>query len=216
MGTKKSNDIDSFSAMMESIQVGPISQCIIGSHNSWSYAKPKKWYTKPFRFMAQCQDWDIPTQYDHGVRCFDLRLQYDGDNLQVVHGFMVYNITINDLMVDLAWLNSKGDVYVRVLHDARTKKLHNCKAIEHFKNDCAAFEQLYPNIKFWCGKNLYDWTDDYEFKNNPSCAEYYSSVVLPKIDDLYPRYYAKKNNKAIYKRGTEKDILLIDFVNYVL
>ena len=110
----------------------------------------------------------------------------------------------------------QGDVYVRVLHDARTKKLHNERAIKNFQNDCAAFEQLYPNIKFWCGKNLYNWTNDYEFKNNPSCAEYYSSVVLPKIDDLYPRCYAKKNNKMIYEKGTDKDILLLDFVNYVV
>jgi len=47
---------------------------ILGSHNSWSYLPPKKWYMKPFRFTAQCQDWDIKTQYEHGVRCFDLRL----------------------------------------------------------------------------------------------------------------------------------------------
>ena len=188
---------------------------ILGSHNSWSYLPPKKWWMKPFRFVAQCQDWDIRTQYEHGVRCFDLRLQYDGDNLCVVHGQMVYKITCAELLVDLDWLNKQDDVYVRILHDARTKKLHNERAVKHFQNYCAAFEQLFPNIKFWCGKNLYNWTNDYEFKNNPSCEERYSSVTLPKIDDICPRYYAKKHNKEIYKEGTNKDILLIDFVNYI-
>lgn len=189
---------------------------ILGSHNSWSYLPPKKWYMKPFRFTARCQDWDIKTQYEHGVRCFDLRLQYDKDTLHVVHGSMIYKITCAELLKDLEWLNKQGDVYVRVLHDSRTKKLHNERAVKNFQNDCAAFEQLYPNIKFWCGKNLYNWTNDYEFKNNPSCAEYYSSVVLPKIDDLYPRCYAKKNTKVIYEKGTDKDILLLDFVNYIV
>ena len=217
MDTKKSNnDVKVFANLMKDIEVGPMRHYMIGSHNSWSYAKPKKWWMKPFRFVAQCQDWDIKRQYDHGVRCFDLRLQYDGDNLRVVHGFMIYDISIDELLEDLKWLNDKQDVRIRVLHDARTQKLHNLKAIQHFKDDCAAFEELYPNIRFWCGQNLYDHTTDYEFKKHYSCSEYYSSVILPKIDDIYPRYYAKKNNKAIYKRGTDDDILLIDFVNYVL
>lgn len=189
---------------------------ILGSHNSWSYLPPKKWWMKPLRFTAQCQDWDIKTQYEHGVRCFDLRLQYDGDTLQVVHGLMVYKITCDELLKDLKWLDEQGDVWVRVLHDARTKKLYNDKAYRHFLDDCAAFESLYPNIKFWCGRNLYNWNVDYQFENNPSCDEKYSSVVLPKYDDLCPRYYAKKYNKKIYKQGTDKDILLIDFVNYVV
>lgn len=189
---------------------------ILGSHNSWSYLPPKKWYMKPFRFIAQCQDWDIKTQYEHGVKCFDLRLQYSGDTLQVVHGSMVYKITAKQLLEDLKWLNNKGDVYVRVVHDARNKKLYTGKAVKYFQNDCAAFEQLYPNIKFWCGENLYNHKADYEFKNHPSCAEYYSSVVLPKIDDVYPRCYAKNNNKTIYKNKTDRDILMIDFVNYVV
>ena len=77
---------------------------------------------KPFRFVAQCQDYDIRTQYEHGVRCFDLRLQYDGDALHVVHGSMVYKITCKELLEHLKWLNEKGDVLIRVIHDVRTKK----------------------------------------------------------------------------------------------
>lgn len=189
---------------------------ILGSHNSWSYLPPKKWWMKPFRFIARCQDWDIKTQYENGVRCFDLRIQYDNDTLQVVHGSMIYKITCAELLEDLKWLNEQCGVYVRVLHDARNKKVYNDHAVHNFKQDCAAFEQLYPNIKFWCGRNLYNWAVDYEFNNYPSCEENYSSVILPKYDDIYPRYYAKKYNKKVYKKGTDKDILLIDFVNYVV
>lgn len=192
---------------------------ILGSHNSWSYLPPKKWWMKPFRFIAQCQDLSILEQYEHGVRCFDLRLRAakknGWDDMNIVHGKMVYDISYYGLREQLDWLDKKGDVYVRVIHDVRNKSQYTSRAVELFKIECARLEQLFPNIKFWCGENLYNHKKDYEFKNNPTCAEYYSSVVLPKIDDVYPRHYAKKNTKAIYEKGTDKEILLLDFVNYI-
>jgi hypothetical protein len=82
-----------------------------------------------------------------------------------------------------------------------------------FKEFCKYIEETYTEIKFWCGKNLVDWTTEYEFSNNPSCEEKYSSVCPPKIiDDWIPVVYAKLNNKKILEKGTDKDILLIDFV----
>ena len=27
---------------------------MFGTHNSWTYRKPIKWYMKPLRFLAQC------------------------------------------------------------------------------------------------------------------------------------------------------------------
>ena len=193
---------------------------ILGSHNSWSYLPPKKWYMKPLRFTAQCQDWDIKTQYEHGVRCFDLRIKYDGNTLQVVHNIMVYKCTTDKLLEDLTWLNTHDDVWVRVLLDVRSKRNLTERQQKNFRNDCSAFEQLFPNIKFWCGRNLvYDWSDvrssEYEFKNNPSCEEHYSSVEGCKLDDIYPRAWAKKHNKSVYAKGTDKQIFLIDFVNYI-
>ena len=83
-----------------------------------------------------------------------------------------------------------------------------------FKNLCGLFKLKYRNIKFWCGRNLYNWEVDYDFGEEPTCEENYSSVSNPKyIDDWFPYIYAKFNNKKIRQKGTEKDILLIDFVN---
>ena len=45
---------------------------------------------------------------------------------------MIYKIICAELLEDLEWLNEQGDVYVRVLHDARTKKLHNDRAVKNF------------------------------------------------------------------------------------
>lgn len=187
---------------------------IIGSHNSWSYLAPKLWYLKPFSFMARCQNVDIKTQYEqYGVRCFDLRIRFNKEgDLQIAHGYFVFDIDLPQLYKDLNYLNSKGDCYVRILYEVRNKKQYVHK--ELFKTYCRLFEGIYSNIKFWCGRNLYNWEVDYEFKENPSCLELYSSVCAPKlIDDWYPKIYALKNNKKNIEKGTDRKILLIDFVN---
>lgn len=189
---------------------------ILGSHNSWSYLPPRRWWMRPFAFMAKCQDADIKTQYEkYGVRCFDLRLKYDGTKMVVAHGKMVYKITIEELCDTLEWLNQKKDVYVRVIHEIRTAKERtetNFKPFWHLGN---YLRTHFLNIKFWCGRNLYNWEVDCVFAYNPSCEEKYSSVCKPKgIDDWWPRIYAWFNNKKIREEGTDKDILLIDFVNY--
>lgn len=188
---------------------------ILGSHNSWSYLPPKKWWMKPFTFLAKCQDLDIISQYKEGVRCFDLRIRYDDDDIIVAHGMMEYKIKGLQIHSDLGWLNSKGNVQVRILHEARNRKQYTTSSIAKFKSFCKYCELTYTNTKFWCGKNLYNWETDYEFSYKPTCDEKYSSVCPPKIlDDWYPRMYAKKNNKKILEAGTDKDILLIDFINY--
>ena len=188
---------------------------IIGSHNSWSYLSPRKWWMKLISFTAKCQSYNIIDQYKVGVRCFDLRVRFNKTELIIAHGMIEYNILEEELFDDLEYLNSKRDVCIRILHEVRTKKLHTEEAIENFVDFIIKLQCKFPNIKFWCGKNLYNWENDYEFPYKPSCEEKYASVCSPKlIDDWYPRLFAYLNNKKIIKKGTDKDILLIDFVNY--
>ena len=189
---------------------------IIGSHNSWSYLPTKKWWMKPFAFIARCQDKIILEQYcRYNVRCFDLRVRFSKHGqLIIAHGFAEYNINEEHLFDQLKMLNDFGDVVIRVIHEVRTKKQHSEKRIQSFRTFCEYIVKQYPNIDFWCGRNLYNWGIDYEFQYKPSCEEKYASVCSPKlIDDWYPKQFAKYNNKKIIKRGTNKDILLIDFVN---
>ena len=188
---------------------------ILGSHNSWSYLKARKWWMKLIAFTAKCQDDEIGKQYaTDGVRCFDLRVRFDGSKIIVAHGIIEYDITEDKLYKDLEWLDGCEDVYVRVLHEARNKKQYTTENVNSFKDFCSYLEKRYKNIKFWCGKNLYNWTNDYTFGYDPSCEEKYASVCPPKlIDDWYPRWFASRNNHEILEEGTDKDILLIDFVN---
>lgn len=191
---------------------------ILGSHNSWSYLKPKKLWMKALAFTARCQEKNIVEQYnDYGVRCFDLRIRFDGRTPHIVHNDFDYG-KLNDITDMLSWLNDCGDVWIRVVHDVRKKKDHTPASIVNFQQLCESLQQTYPNIKFWCGRNLEDWEKDYNFGPEPLCKELYASVCPPKIiDDWYPHRYAKKNNKDIYKNIAptmgDNEILLIDFVN---
>ena len=186
---------------------------ILGSHNSWSYLKPKKWWMRPFAFVAKCQCKTLQEQYDLGVRCFDLRVRWRKLKLQVAHGLMVYDITKEQLLNDLDFLDKKGDCYVRILHEARNKKQYEPSKL-FFKNFCYVVVADFPNIKWWCGRNLYNWEVDYDFGQEPSCEEDYSSVSKPRLlDDWWPWLYARLHNRKIRKKGTDADILLIDYVN---
>ena len=187
---------------------------ILGSHNSWSYLPSKKWWMSPFKFTAKCQDVDIYHQYfDYNVRCFDLRVRFNKKGeLILAHGSMEYKYSKHYILLDLAFLNSKKDVYIRILHEVRNKKQYSEISKSKFIEFCDEIKNKFPNLKFWCGRNLYNWEIDYKFDIEPSCEEKYSSVCSPKlIDDWYPRLYAKRNNP---KLKTDKEILLIDFVNY--
>ena len=96
---------------------------IIGSHNSWSYYRPKKWWMKLIAFTAKCQNRNVIKQYEkYNVKCFDLRVRFKNNKLIVAHGIIEYDISENDLFETLEYLNLKNDVSIRILHEVRTKK----------------------------------------------------------------------------------------------
>ena len=169
-----------------------------------------------FGFMAKCQDVDIKTQYEkYGVRCFDLRVKHKDITLVVAHGMAEYKISSVELESDLKWLNEKGDVAVRVLLEVRKKRQYNQVQRSLFRLYCAFLEKSFPNIKFWGGRNLYNWEREYTFDHMPTCEERYASVCSPYLlDDWYPRMYAKSFNKHILEQGSRMDYLMVDFVNY--
>lgn len=190
---------------------------ILGSHNSWSFHQPVKWWMKPFAFMARCQSADILTQYHkYGVRCFDLRVRLDRLGRSVMaHGFAEYGFTAGSgLYGDLHMLDLQGDAMVRVIHEVRGKKGHTEESVRWFRGFCESIADRYPNIRFWCGRNLYDWEKDYDFGDDPSCEEFYASVRRPRLlDDWWPWLYAVSHNWSVKNDGTDKDVLLIDYVN---
>lgn len=171
---------------------------------------------KPFAFIARCQSANIKTQYEeYNVRCFDLRVKFKKDGqLIIAHGLAEYDIDEQALLEQLEWLNSKEDVYIRVVHEIRNEYEHTLKALLMFRQFCSLLQQRFPNLKLWCGRNLVNWQIEYQFAKDPSCKELYSSVCMPRIiDDWWPWLYAKIHNKKNRLKNYKEDILLIDFVN---
>lgn len=187
----------------------------IASHNSWSYLPLRKWWMKPFAFMARCQRKDIFEQYELGVRCFDLRVRFGKNGEPIVaHGAAEYKIPYEAILSHLSALNAKGGVAVRLMHEVRTKGAYTYESCDNFRSLAYTLERKFPNIKFWGGRNLYNWQRDFMFEYKPTCCERYSSVMPPKlIDDWLPIVYARLHNHDDLREEEGWDYLMLDFVD---
>ena len=82
---------------------------IYESHNSFTYLQPRQWWLKPLAIFAKCQSLDFRQQYHAGVRCFDVRIRFDGYTPVVCHGVVEYQFpTGENINSALAWLAEKS------------------------------------------------------------------------------------------------------------
>lgn len=171
----------------------------LGSHNTMTYLKPRKWYLYPFRFLARCQSKNIVDQYMSGVRWFDLRIAFNKHcNPYFRHGLMSYK---GDVFKTLDYLDFKKDTIVRILLE---------KDSPLYYDFCKHIEEKYSNIKFYGGKRKSDWKQIYKFKDIPefSIEECYSSAPNSKYKWLSPKLYAWLHRKTV----TNANFLVVDFV----
>lgn len=185
------------------------------SHNSWSFLKPRTFFGKLIKFTAKCQEVNIKEQYEkYNARMFDLRVRLDNSGkLTLCHGLVYYSP--KSLSEDLQYLNNKKDVMIRVLLDIRFPREDTDKQRIWFTKYCSELEQNYPSIKFCGGNPTYAGIIYYKFKNPlPSIESCYASEDnSSRIDDLWPKRFAKKNNKKSLAKGTTKEYIALDFVN---
>lgn len=191
---------------------------IIGAHNAWSYLPVSKWWMKPISFTARCQRRSIREQYiKYNVRCFDLRIRFSKEELPVIcHGIVEYKYSYEELLEDLKWLQSKGDVIVRLLLELRSVKKKDWSKQKQLFNTFynTILKIFFPNIEFIKGRSLPDWDKVIKGIKEGNEVEDYASVSNPKyIDDWIPILYASINNKKALKKNIDKEILLIDFVD---
>ncbi len=203
---------------------------IFGSHNSMTYLPPKTWWGRVFGFVARCQSKTIEEQWNAGVRYFDLRIGYDSDwNAEFRHGAIAYRLNsfdkktkkqkwfegVDDVM---AWLEKRAGatgepVWVRVLLEKERDSRVPGACVEMFRTDCRRWQLAYPSLLFHCGRRKSDWKQLYDFgREEPTMEQAVSSMTWKKWDDWCPWLYAKLMNKRNVAKGTEKDVLLIDFV----
>lgn len=205
---------------------------LLGSHNSLSYLPPKKWWMKPFHWMARCQRVDYKKQYALGVRVFDLRIWLDKCyRVQIRHGQMEFKVPKGFdgeqyVAKFLRYLDTQGGCAVRVIleeDDILEQLPYADKAEEYFHDWCIVYAFRYKHIKFFGGNRKYDWKVLYDFKNDISLDDKYSSTTslfktnkwpwLRYVDDLWPWLYARLHNKENLKKGTDKECLFVDFVD---
>lgn len=196
---------------------------ILGSHQSMTYLPVRKWWMKPLAFTARCQEVPLHDQFwVYGCRMFDIRLRFDKSGFPILaHGVIEWDYddtytTIYHIFDALnKWAKESGDnVYVRVWLESNSEMKDQASQEEQFVKLCSFIEKVYTNIHFFDGFRKYDWKVLYQFKGpKPPFDDRYSSANNVKEDDLFPKKYAKKYNKKILEEGTDKEYLLIDYVN---
>ena len=196
---------------------------MFGSHNSWTFRTPIKWYLKPLYFLAQCQEVDIQTQMkDYNISLFDLRVKFINNGPYIHHGLFNYGKVD---YADLKLLND-NNCYLRVMLESNSKMKDQILQEQQFITFCNELTQKYPNIKFFGGNRKFDGKGVYNFNTlqQPTLIDLYSSVTtlfdsdnkyLRILDDWFPRLYALLKNKKNLKEyiDTEDTYLFYDFVN---
>lgn len=92
---------------------------ILGTHNSITYMKPRRWWIRPFAWMAKCQTMTLKQQWDAGVRCFDFRVRkasFIDSNAYLCHGIAEYDCRLYealDMLKELCAADNE-QVYVRL------------------------------------------------------------------------------------------------------
>lgn len=200
---------------------------ILGSHNTMTYLKPRKWWMWFGKFMAKCQKLTIEEQYEKGARFFDLRISFIEENGIIKpifsHGLIDYK---GEVTGALEFLNNKSDVQCRIIYEKGNDP-------ELFKQYVQHWMTIYPNLKITSTQAKGNWINQVE-PNTPSipikdcyasCNGHYPKYEkLPGIlrykswsgfliDDLWPWIYAKLHNKKNLDQYKDSDIiLLIDFI----
>lgn len=201
---------------------------ILGSHNTLSYLKPTKWWMRPFRFMAQCQSLPLKQQWEVGCRVFDIRLIFDkkDGSPRAAHGLMEFGDE-NTIYTALCFLNCRAKetgekVYVRLLNERDEN-------YDRFIGFCETL--CFPNLIFFGCNNKKTWERLYNFNEiEPNLVDKYASMNHDEChedesgwhhedcngtiwDDIFPRIYAKFNNKKWREHYKDVDVYLLqDFV----
>lgn len=200
----------------------------IASHNSFTYLRPRRWYMRPFAFMARCQRVSWGRQLvGFDVRLFDLRVRFDKKTGEpyFCHGFMRYEGNVYVVLNALAEVsvNINTDIFIRVvLEDKKPTQWEEAL----FYDFCEYVEYVGGRVHAFGGNDRSDWDckhPHYNFKTPlQNLNDKYSSTttLFPKglkwlrfLDDLCPVLYARLHNRRNIERGTSHEWLFIDFVD---
>lgn len=202
---------------------------MIASHNSMSYLTPTKLWMKFINPWAKCQNEDIQTQINKGVRYFDFRIRPFENGIKYephfCHNIIDYgkaNLFNSFGLIDKAASTLQGiKFYVRVTLDVRTKPNNAEEMVEWFKNYVNQLKSLYPHIIFDSIKIFWDWENDLAEQNVTVTEKHWSVVDKKWCEYLMPiKWFANVHNQEYKKEFDEKHLtddqdtitLMIDYI----
>lgn len=176
-----------------------------------------------FDVAGKCQDIDINTQLNIGVRFFDLRLQLVENDFKIVHSFVNQNLSFSSVMDDISSFIRKYDSEFILISlkkeasDINSSKEFKDALLEKLKNykDVLSYDKVLPNtIKEARGKiyiidrcdlsvgiNAYSgWLDSETFTiNNLYVQDNYciNDINIKKEDILSTIKYSNENNDKL-------------------
>ncbi len=188
---------------------------MLGSHNSFSYLKPTKWWMRLFTPWTKCQNKTIEEQYADGVRYFDIRVAFKKDgSMRVVHNLIEY--PTDELYNALRTFKNNSDVYLRICLDMRRKP----KNMEDIKNVLGWFYDfvtyVMSNTEITIDKVITFWDWRYIINRGLKVTEWHASVCAKwyqYIDGL-KLWSWEHNSEILTKKAIEskEEVVLIDYV----
>lgn len=148
---------------------------MIGSLNSMSYLKPHSLFDKIFAWLKRTQKVDIKEQYEkYNVRAFDFHFYFVGSSKKTIFKYDGIEYETFSIYEILNYLNSKNNVYARVVLEDNSKNINLEKCFIEY---CQKIESIYPKIKFFGGYRENDSKHLYNFKyDTPDNLVFYKRV----------------------------------------
>ena len=180
-----------------------------GSHNSLTYASPKKWWGWLAVPVWKCQRLNLSQQINAGVRCFDIRCAWDGHKFIGAHGLIDLKIDIITALRFIAYL-SDDKAYIRIILE---KGGDNPQICELFKEECKHWQKLWPGMTFFCGRSKKTWAKVANVPDGPDVIQHIGSMKS-RWGEIFPGLWAIMHRKDIPAEyyNNKLPIVHIDFV----
>ena len=176
-----------------------------------------------FDVSGKCQDINIKTQLNIGVRFFDLRLQLVNDEFKIVHSFVDQNLSFTSVMKDLSsFIRSNSSEFLIISLKKEESDINSSKSfkdalLDELTNydDVLCFDSLLPKTlkeargKIYIidrydlsvGKSAYSgWVDSSTFTINDLYVQdnyRIDNIDIKKQDILSTIKYSKENNDKL-------------------
>lgn len=195
---------------------------MIGSHNSFTYKKPSKWWGKLLSPWAKCQSQTIEEQIRMGITYLDLRVAFDKSlTLRLVHNGI--DFPSEGLYESLEGLNQQGEqLYLRIILDMRKepkdKKVRDT-LVEKFMDFCDYVKSTYTNIAI--DKIIIGWNWKCIYDKGIKVIEWHASVYAKWYEYIRgTQCWAEMHNGEAFNympeiMASDKAVILVDYIEYL-